>query len=72
MEFNRRVYKREFAQVLGCGHTWFGVLEKRGMIPAGKRDPGGKRLWWNASEVRDTLDKLAKTAETPTQDSAAT
>jgi hypothetical protein len=63
-EFDRRVYRSEFAQVLGCGITWFRTLEKRGAIPPGKRDEGGKRAWWQASEVRETLDKLARSART--------
>ncbi len=63
MEFDRRVYRREFAEVLGCGNTWFRQLEKRGAIPPGKRDPGGKKVWWQASEVKATLDKLANDAE---------
>jgi predicted DNA-binding transcriptional regulator AlpA len=63
MEFDRRVYRREFTEVLGCGVTWFRALEKRGTIPQGKRDPGGKKVWWQASEVKATLDKLANDAE---------
>lgn len=62
-EFDRRVYKREFAAVLGCGATWFRTLEKRGAIPPGRRDPGGKRLWWQASEVRTVLERLTAEAE---------
>lgn len=60
MDFNRRVYRREFAKQLGCGFTWFRKLESRGLIPPGKRDPGGKRLWWRASEVCETLDRLER------------
>jgi predicted DNA-binding transcriptional regulator AlpA len=60
VEFDRRVFRREFAATLGCGITWFRTLEKRGTIPQGKRDPGGKRVWWYASEVRDTLSRLAE------------
>ena len=62
-DFNRRVYRREFAAALGYGITWFRLLEKRGAIPPGRRDPGGKRLWWPASEVRATLDKLNASAD---------
>lgn len=61
-QFDRRVYRREFADVLGCGSTWFRGLEKRGIVPQGRRDPGGKRVWWPASEVHLTLEKMAKAA----------
>ena len=63
MEFDRRVSRREFAETIGCGITWFRALERRGLIPPGRRDPGGKRVWWRASEVRATLDKLEYSAE---------
>ena len=62
-EFDRRVYRREFAAALGFGTTWFRHLEKQGVIPAGRRDPGGKRLWWPASEVRATLRRLNSQAQ---------
>ena len=61
--FDRRVYRREFADALGYGITWFRRLEKCGAIPPGRRDPGGKRLWWLASEARATLIKLTQDAE---------
>jgi predicted DNA-binding transcriptional regulator AlpA len=72
-EFDRRVYRREFETLLGCGTTWFGELVKRGLIPPGRVDPGARRVWWPASEVRATLNKMAKTAERakPAQESAA-
>ena len=66
-EFDRRVYRREFAGVLGCGITWFRTLERRGKIPPGRRDEGGKRLWWPASEVRETLSKLTQAAQRTAQ-----
>lgn len=62
-EFDRRVSRRQFAEVLGCGITWFRVLEKKGAIPRGRRDPGGKRLWWLASEVAATLERLKSEAQ---------
>jgi hypothetical protein len=62
-EFDRRVYRAEFTKILGCGLTWFRVLEARGAIPPGRRDLGGKRLWWLASEVNGTLAKLAAEAQ---------
>jgi hypothetical protein len=61
-EFDRRVSRREFAAALGYGITWFREQERRGVIPPGRRDPGGKRLWWPASEVRATLKKLNSAA----------
>jgi hypothetical protein len=61
-EFDRRVYRREFETVLGYGTTWFRTLEKRGVIPAGRTDPGGKRKWWFASEVQATSEKLTGSA----------
>ncbi len=62
-EFDRRVYRREFAAALGYGLTWFRAKEKRGEIPPGRRDPDGKRWWWYASEVRATLDRRNQSAE---------
>jgi hypothetical protein len=63
MDFDRRVTRREFARAVGCGITWFRELERRGVIPPGKRDLGGKRLWWPASVVCATLKKLEATAK---------
>jgi hypothetical protein len=62
-EFDRRVYRREFLGLLGIGPTWFRQLVVRGTIPAGRRDPGGKREWWSASEVRSTLEAMAQAAQ---------
>ena len=57
--FDRRVYQREFERVLGYGATWFRNLELRGAIPPPRRDPGGKRKWWYASEVARTLENMS-------------
>jgi predicted DNA-binding transcriptional regulator AlpA len=65
-EFDRRVYRREFLTLVGCGTTWFRQLMERGTIPRGHRDPGGKRDWWRASEVRATLDAMQSAAERST------
>ena len=62
-EFDRRVYRREFCELLGYGATWFRTLEQRGTIPRGRRDPGGKRTWWQASEVRAALARLNASGE---------
>ena len=59
----RRIYQREFETVLGYGTTWFRSLEKRGAIPSGRRDPGGRRKWWPETEVAATVEKLNATAE---------
>src|SRR5258708_3146837 len=62
-EFDRRVHQREFEALLGCGSTWFRKLELDGKAPPARRDPGAKRKYWLASEVRRTLKVLAKGAE---------
>jgi hypothetical protein len=49
---DRRVYARELERLLDCGETWRRHLEKTGVNPRGRTDPGGKRLWWLAREVR--------------------
>lgn len=61
--FNRRVYRREFREALGWGETWFRAKVKSGAIPSGKRDPGGKREFWLASEVEKALARLNRGAE---------
>lgn len=61
-EFDRRVYRREFRGLLGYGDTWFRMLVRRGDLPPGRRDEGGKREWWTATEVRETLQKRALAA----------
>lgn len=60
--FDRRVGQREFESVLGCKTSWFGELERRGVVPPAHRDPGGKRKWWFASEVTQALEGLGKPA----------
>ena len=62
-EFDRRVYRPEFCRILGCGTTWFRELQKRGIVTRGRRDPGGKREWWLASEVRAMHEKATTQAE---------
>jgi predicted DNA-binding transcriptional regulator AlpA len=52
LEIDRRVYRRELEQLTGWGATWIRELEKRGKIPTGRVDQGGKRKWWPVSEVR--------------------
>jgi hypothetical protein len=47
----RRVYAAELKSRLGVGDTWLRELEKRGRIPKGRIDPGGKRRWWPEEDV---------------------
>jgi hypothetical protein len=63
-EFDRRVLRREFRSALGFGDTWFRCLERNGVIPQGRVDPGGRRKWWPASVVRETIDRLTAEATT--------
>lgn len=58
----RRVYRREFQQLLGWGTTWFGEQKKRGVIPAPRRDPGSQRDFWTESEVATTMQRLNSAA----------
>jgi hypothetical protein len=51
-EIDRRVYRRELEQLTGWGATWIREMEKRGRIPKGRVDKGGKRKWWLLSEAR--------------------
>lgn len=47
----RRVYAAELKARTGWGDTWLRELEKRGRIPKGRVDPGGKRKWWTDAEA---------------------
>jgi len=58
---DRRVYTREMKVLLGCGSTWLRHLEKKGVIPQGRRDPGGKRKWWTASEANAIVESIPNT-----------
>jgi predicted DNA-binding transcriptional regulator AlpA len=69
--FNRRVNRREFRTLLGVGVTWFRELQKRGVIPPGRHDHGGRRLWWTQAEVDDTLARIAAAAARDVDDKAA-
>lgn len=55
MELDRRVYRRELEKLTGWRATWIRTLEKRGRIPAGRVDEGGKRKFWLESEVREMI-----------------
>jgi hypothetical protein len=62
MTIERRVYRAELQATLGYGPTWFRTLQKRGVIPAGHRDPGGRREWYVESEARAIVEKLTSQA----------
>ena len=47
---------QELERLTGWGTTWIRTLEKRGKIPAGRRDEGGKRKWWPESEARAIVE----------------
>lgn len=57
-ELPRRVYRRELCAAIGCGITWFRELQKRGVIPQGQRDPGGKREWFTSDRAREIIEKM--------------
>ena len=61
-EFDRRVYRREFEALPGYSSEGFRQLVLRGIVKPGRRDPGGRRDRWFASEVRKTLADMAKAA----------
>lgn len=54
----RRVYRRELLDQLGFSVTWFRTLQRRGTIPPGHRDVGGKREWFNESEAEQIRTKI--------------
>ena len=47
----RRVYRRELRERLGYGDTWFSEKMKRGEIPRGHKDEGGRRQYWFDDEA---------------------
>lgn len=60
-EIERRVYRPELERLTGWRTTWIRTLEKRGKIPAGRVDEGGKRKWWPESEARAIVEGRATT-----------
>lgn len=60
----RRIYAREFRSLLGYGPTWFRMQQRRGLVPQGRVDPGGRRQWFTPAEVAATLALLRDHAET--------
>lgn len=65
----RRVYTPELAQRLGCSTKWILELERRGTIPRGRTDPGGRRKFW-PSDVALAIVKGEPAAETATAQAA--
>jgi hypothetical protein len=59
----RRVYRRELREALGFGASWYRELQKRGVIPRGHVDAGGRREWFSESEAREIIERLARAAE---------
>ena len=68
MAIQRRVYRPELRAALGYGDTWFRVLQRRGVIPKGRTDPGGKREWYTEEEAAKIINDLTAAA---TQQAAA-
>lgn len=58
MTIPRRVYRRELRAALGFGATWFREQQKRGLIPKGHVDPGGKREWYTETEARAIMARF--------------
>ena len=49
--FERRIYRPELAKLMGFSPEWIRRLERDGRLPASRRDVGGRRVFWLASEV---------------------
>jgi hypothetical protein len=64
MAIPRRVYRRELRQALGYGSTWFSEQQRRGVIPKGHVDVGGRREWFTESEARAIVERLTVSAAT--------
>jgi hypothetical protein len=58
----RRVYRRELREALGYGESWYRDLQKRGVIPRGHVDAGGRREWFTESEARAIVEQLTQAA----------
>ena len=58
----RRVYRPELRDRLGYGDTWFRTQQKRGVIPKGRKDPGGKREWWFDDEADAIVEGVGQAA----------
>jgi hypothetical protein len=62
MTLQRRVYRRELREALGYGESWYRDLQKRGVIPRGHVDAGGRREWFTESEARAIVEQLTQAA----------
>jgi hypothetical protein len=58
----RRVYAPELRMALGWGPSWFRMQKKRGLIPPGNTDPGGRREWWHEPVAQKIVEDLNKAA----------
>ena len=63
--FEGRVYRRALRQKLGWSESWYGIQQKRGVIPVGHRDAGGRREWFLESEARAIIECLTRAATEP-------
>jgi hypothetical protein len=63
----RRVYAAELKSRTGWSDSWLREKERRGAIPKGRKDPGGKMKWWTDAEA----DAIVSGATAPTERAAA-
>lgn len=59
----RRVYMGEARAALGWSERWMDAKLKAGALPAPRRDPGGRRLWWPADEFAKAVADLNAKSE---------
>lgn len=59
----RRLYRAELRAALGYGDSWFREQQRRGIIPKGHTDPGGKREWFSEAEARQIVERMNKQAQ---------
>jgi hypothetical protein len=57
MALERRVYRRDLRDALGYSDEWLRILQKRGDIPRGQRDPGGNREWFTETQAREIIER---------------
>ena len=57
MKLPCRVYRAEIRRALGYSEEWFRLLQKRGLIPQGRRDYPNGREWFTESEARAIIKK---------------
>ena len=69
MALTRRVTARQVAKALCLKPSWFGELQRRGVLPRGHTDPGGRRRWFTEAEVNQIISKWATRGDPPPQPS---